>query len=44
MRKETDMLIDITEEMDCLKETKDIIDELNSILAVFKEELQVIAA
>lgn len=35
-------LIDIKEETQCLKEIKDIMDELNSISNVFKQQIQVI--
>jgi hypothetical protein len=35
-------LIDIKEETNCLKEIKDIMDELNSISNVFKQQIQVI--
>lgn len=44
MRKEVDALIDITEEMDCLRETKDIIDELDIILAIFGEQISIISS
>lgn len=41
---EMSKLVDITEETKCMKEIKDILDELNSISHVFKQQLKIVRA
>lgn len=42
IRAEAERLIDVTEEIDCLKETKDVVDELSAICSVFTEQQQIV--
>ena len=42
IEKEMDALVDITDESECLKEIKDVLDELNSISHVFERQIGVV--
>jgi uncharacterized protein (DUF2344 family) len=43
MELEMNKLVDITRETECLKEIKDILDELNSISSVFKQQVKIVS-